>query len=39
MKKIFGQDTKLYEEYIENYLRDIYGSDWSKEKLIYNKWN
>ena len=34
----FGQDTKLYEEYIENYLKGVYGENWSKEKLIYNKW-
>ena len=33
----FGQDTKLYEDYIENYLKGIYGTNWSKEKLIYKK--
>ena len=34
----FGQDTKLYEDYIENYLKDIYGASWNKENLIYKKW-
>ena len=34
----FGQDTKLYEDYIENYLKDIYGVEWNKEKLIYKKY-
>ena len=34
----FGQDTKLYEQHIENYLKGIYGTNWNKEKLIYNKW-
>lgn len=34
----FGQDTKLYEDYIENYLKSIYGTSWSKENLVYNKW-
>lgn len=34
----FGQDTKLYEDYIENYLKGIYGENWSKEKLIYKKY-
>lgn len=34
----FGQDTKLYEDYIENYLKSIYGANWNKENLIYNKW-
>lgn len=34
----FGQDTKLYEDYIENYLKGIYGADWNKEKLIYKKY-
>ena len=34
----FGQDTKLYEEYIENYLKDIYGANWDKSKLIYKKY-
>ena len=33
----FGQDTKLYEDYIENYLKGIYGTNWNKEKLIYKK--
>lgn len=34
----FGQDTKLYEDYIESYLKSIYGTNWSKEKLIYKKY-
>ena len=34
----FGQDTKLYEQHIENYLKLIYGANWNKEKLIYKKW-
>jgi 5-methylcytosine-specific restriction endonuclease McrA len=33
-----GQNTKVYEEYIENYLKGIYGAEWNKEKLIYRKW-
>lgn len=33
-----GQDTKLYEEYIENYLKGIYGTNWSKENLIFKKY-
>lgn len=36
-KEDFGQDTKLYEDYIENYLKGIYGANWNKEKLIYKK--
>jgi hypothetical protein len=34
----FGQHTKLYEDYIENYLKGIYGANWNKEKLIYKKY-
>lgn len=34
----FGQDTKLYEDYMENYLKGIYGADWSKDKLVYKKY-
>ena len=34
----FGQDTKLYEDYIENYLKGIYGAEWDKSKLIYKKY-
>lgn len=34
----FGKDTKLYEEYIKNYLKSIYGANWTKEKLIYKKY-
>lgn len=32
-----GFNTKLYESYIENYLKCIYGTSWSKEKVIYKK--
>ena len=34
----FGQDTKLYENYIENYLKSIYGANWNKEDLIFKKY-
>ena len=34
----FVLETKRYEEYIENYLRGIYGENWNKEKLIYKKY-
>lgn len=34
----FGQNTKDYESYIENYLRNYYGDNWTKEKLIYKKY-
>ena len=30
----FGKDTKLYEDYIENYLKCIYGAKWNKEKFL-----
>ncbi len=33
-----GLNTKLYEEYIENYLKGIYGANWDKSKLIYKKY-
>ena len=33
-----GQNTKLYEEHMENYLKSIYGANWNKEKLIYKKY-
>ena len=32
----FGQDTKLYEQHIENYLKSIYGANWNKRDLIKN---
>lgn len=32
-----GQNTKVYEDYIENYLKGIYGANWNKSKLIYKK--
>jgi hypothetical protein len=34
----FGQNTQLYEDYIENYLKSIYEANWNKENLIYKKW-
>lgn len=37
-KEDFGKDTKLYERQIENYLKSIYGTNWSKEKLVYKKY-
>lgn len=33
-----GLNTQLYEDYIENYLKGIYGANWNKEKLIYKKY-
>ena len=33
-----GQHTQLYEDYIENYLKSIYGAEWDKSKLIYKKY-
>lgn len=37
-KEDFGQDTKLYEQRIEDYLKSKYGLNWNKEKLIYKKY-
>ena len=37
-KEDFGQDTKLYEQKIEDYLKSKYGLNWNKEKLIYKKY-
>ena len=37
-KEDHGQSTKVYENYIENYLKDIYGTKWDKSKLIYKKY-
>lgn len=34
----FGQNTKVYEKHIENYLKSIYGASWNKDKLIYKKY-
>ena len=34
----FGQNTKLYEDYIESYLKSIYGEEWDKSKLVYKKY-
>ena len=33
-----GKNTQLYEDYIENYLKSIYGAEWDKSKLIYKKY-
>ena len=33
-----GLNTQLYEDYIEEYLKNTYGTNWSKEKLIYKKY-
>ena len=33
-----GQNTQLYEDYIENYLKSIYGAKWEKSKLVYKKY-
>ena len=35
----FGQNTKLYEEKMKNYLKSIYGDNWNIENLIYKKYN
>ena len=32
------KQIKVYENYIENYLKGVYGVKWNKENLIYNKW-
>lgn len=32
-----GQNSKLYEECMENHLKGIYGAEWNKDKLIYKK--
>jgi len=37
-KEDFGQDTKLYEKRMEDYLKSQYGDNWNKEKLIYKKY-
>ena len=34
----YGLNTKLYEDYIETYLKGIYGAEWDKNKLIYKKY-
>ena len=34
----FGQNTKLYEYKIENYLKSKYGVNWDKSKLVYSKY-
>lgn len=33
-----GLRSKEYTERAENYLKGIYGANWSKEKLIYKKY-
>ena len=37
-EKINILETKRYEDYIENYLKGIYGAKWNKEKLVYKKY-
>lgn len=37
-KEDFGQDTKLYEQKIKNYLKAYYGENWKIENLIYKKY-
>ena len=37
-KEDFGQDVKLYEEVIKNYLKGIYGKNWNISKLVYKKY-
>ena len=34
----FGQNCKEYEDFIEKYLKGIYGDDWNKDKLVYKKY-
>lgn len=34
-----GKNTKVYEKFIENYLKSIYGAKCDKAKLIYKKEN
>lgn len=33
-----GKDSKLYTKKAEKHLKDIYGTNWSKENLIYKKY-
>lgn len=33
-----GLNTQLYEDFIENYLREIYGTNWNIKNLIYKKY-
>lgn len=33
-----GKDTKEYDKKAEMHLKDIYGANWDKCKLIYKKW-
>ena len=30
-------DRPIYREHIKNYLKGIYGAEWSEESLLYNK--
>lgn len=34
----FGLECLRYEKFAEQYLREYYGTEWSRNKLIYNKW-
>ena len=33
-----GLECLRYEDFAEQYLKNYYGEEWSKDKLIYNKW-
>lgn len=33
-----GKDTKLYDKKAEKHLKQIYGANWDKEKLVYKKY-
>lgn len=33
-----GKNSKEYDAKIEKYLRNYYGKEWNKDKLIYRKW-
>ena len=34
-----GKNTKIYDKKVENYLKSIYGTNWSKKNLVYRKYN
>lgn len=33
-----GLECLRYEDFAKQYLKNYYGEEWSKDKLIYNKW-
>lgn len=33
-----GLNSKLYTDKVENYLKGIYGENWTKDKLVYSKY-